>query len=75
MLHKIKWLQCQLTSRWNSLVNRLLSTLLKHIEYTKTYKHILNTAEVNVFDKQLIDMRIKTLRRLKHIKETTHYIL
>ena len=38
---------------------------------TKEYKHILNTKEVNGFDKQLIDTKIKTFRRLKHIKETT----
>ena len=36
---------------FNTLVNRLLSTPLEQTEYTKEYKHILNTAEVNGFDK------------------------
>jgi hypothetical protein len=45
---------------------------LEQTEYTKEYEHILNTAVVNDFDKQLVDNKITTdSRRLKHIKETT----
>ena len=55
---------------FNSLINRHLSTPLEQTEYTKKYKHILE-AEVNGFDKQLIEKKMRTFRRLKHIKETT----
>ena len=44
---------------------------MKQTEYTKEYEDLLNTAIVNVFDKQLINKKITTFRRLKHIKETT----
>ena len=68
MLHKIKWLQSQVTHAvFKSLVNRLLSTPLEQTEYTKEYKHILNTAVVNGFDKQLVDNKI-TAFRYKYIK-------
>ena len=40
---------------FNSLVHRLLNTPLEQTEYTKEYEHILNTAVVNGFDKQLVE--------------------
>jgi hypothetical protein len=55
----------------NSLVYRL-NTLLEQTEYTKEYEYTLNTAIVNGFDKQLVDKKITTFTRLKHIKETTN---
>ena len=39
----------------------------KKPEYTKEYEHILNTAVVNGFNKQLVDKNI-AFRGLKHIK-------
>ena len=56
MLHKTKWLQSH--EVFNRLVNRLLSTSLEQTEYTKEYENLLNTAEVNGFDKQLTDKMI-----------------
>ena len=73
MLHNIKWLQSQIKPHavFNTLVNRLLSTPLEQTERTKEYEHIINMAEVSGFDKQLIDKKVRTFRRLKHTKETT----
>ena len=36
---------------FNNIVNRLVNTSLEQTEYTKEYEHILNTAELNGFDK------------------------
>jgi hypothetical protein len=44
---------------------------LEQTEYTKEYDYILNTEDVNDFDKQLVGKKATTIRRLKHIKETT----
>ena len=55
---------------FNTSVNRFLSTPLKQPEYTKEYKHTLNTWKINGFDKQLIDKMI-TFRGLKNIKQFT----
>ena len=52
---------------FSSSVNRPF----KQAECTKEYKHTLKTAKVNNLDKQLIDKKIRTLRKLKHIKEAT----
>ena len=57
---------------FNSLVYRLLNTPLEQTEYTRAYGHISNTTVVNGFDKQLVDKKITTFTRLKHIKETTN---
>ena len=43
----------------------------KLIYLTYIHIHILNTAVTNGFDKKLVDKKITTFRRLKHIKETT----
>ena len=51
--------------------NRLLNTPLEQTEYDREYKHILNTAIVNGFDKQFVVTKITKFRRLKQIKETT----
>ena len=39
---------------FNNLVDRLLGTPSKQTEYTEEYKHVLNTAEINVSDKKII---------------------
>jgi hypothetical protein len=56
-------------SVFNSLIP--LSIPLEQTQYTNKYGHTLHTAEVKYFDKQLIDKKIRTFKRLKHIKEIT----
>ena len=56
---------------FNSLVYRLFNTLLEQTEYTKEYEYILNITVTNGFDEKLVDKKITTFRKLKHIKETT----
>ena len=58
MLHKS---QVNRHGVFTSLVNRLPSSHLEQREYTKEYKHILKTAEINGFDKQLIDRNIQNI--------------
>ena len=69
MLHKIKW--SHQYAVFNTIVYRLLNTPLEQTEYTQENEHILNTAATNCFDKKLVDKKITTFRKLKHIKEIT----
>ena len=56
-----------------STSGKFLSTPLEQIEYTKEYEHILNIAEINDFDKQLIDKKVHKIEA--HQRNPPYYQL